>query len=266
MNGSILVIDSDVRGLQDISDILELEGYDMLRASSGVQGITLAQQHRPNLIICVSYLQDISPEEMTQQLRDNPQTEDIPLLVIIRNRGGAYAYSGYTNAFLSVPFDPKDLIEAVDHSIRKDDAYWAKRAEPLKPLPLDTPAINLSGKVILLFVANIGLQVMMQIMLKRTLCKVLEAKGQEMLDNLLDVETADLIIVDIDMHDRNPARLVSHIRSRQSSEKTPILILVPRMYADVVIQCLQAGANDYLPKPVLAYDLLAKVYSMLKPS
>ena len=44
---------------------------------------------------------------------------------------------------------------------------------------------------------------------------------------------------------------------------TPVLILSARGDAESVMKGMEAGANDYLPKPILHHDLVAKVRSML---
>jgi len=53
------------------------------------------------------------------------------------------------------------------------------------------------------------------------------------------------------------------IRQREATQKTPVLILSARGDAESIIHGIEAGANDYLPKPILHHDLVSKVRSML---
>jgi two-component system response regulator MtrA len=53
------------------------------------------------------------------------------------------------------------------------------------------------------------------------------------------------------------------IRSRGDTGKTPVLILSARGDAESIMRGIEAGANDYLPKPILHHDLVAKVRVML---
>jgi two-component system response regulator MtrA len=53
------------------------------------------------------------------------------------------------------------------------------------------------------------------------------------------------------------------IRDRDDTGMTPVLILSARGDAESVMKGMEAGANDYLPKPILHHDLVAKVRSML---
>ncbi len=262
-NTTVLIIEPNEYDLQALRDIFELEEYEVLCALTGTQGIALAQQYRPHLIISTPNLSDIRPDDLVQQLRDNPRTNGIPLLAIIYRRDEfAQAYRSYTNALLNAPFDPKDLVEAAAYTIRKDDSYWTKRAE-VAASPPRPPSVNLSGRVILMFSVS-GTLTLAQILLERTGCKVFDVTNQAVLENLLDTQTLHLIIIDVNARERETPRLVQQIRQRPSTSKTPILILSARGDGELIIKCLQAGATDYHPKPLVGSDLLSKVHTMLE--
>ncbi len=53
------------------------------------------------------------------------------------------------------------------------------------------------------------------------------------------------------------------IRTRPNNGELPILILSARGDAEAVMRGMDAGATDYLPKPILHHDLVAKVRAML---
>ncbi|HRF97439.1 MAG TPA: response regulator, partial [Aggregatilineales bacterium] len=54
------------------------------------------------------------------------------------------------------------------------------------------------------------------------------------------------------------------IRHRELTEGTPVLILSARGDAESVMRGMEAGATDYLPKPILHHDLVSKVRSILE--
>jgi len=79
----------------------------------------------------------------------------------------------------------------------------------------------------------------------------------------LDENVPDLIILDVMMPEMDGIELCQLIRQRDATRKTPVLILSARGDAQSIIRGIEAGANDYLPKPILHNDLVAKVRSML---
>lgn len=79
----------------------------------------------------------------------------------------------------------------------------------------------------------------------------------------LEENSPDLIILDVMMPEMDGIELCQVIRQRDMTRKTPVLILSARGDAQSIIRGIEAGANDYLPKPILHNDLVAKVRSML---
>ncbi len=118
-------------------------------------------------------------------------------------------------------------------------------------------------KRILVVDDEIGALTLIGIMLERGGFEVLKAKDAHAALNMLEQETPDLIILDVMMPGMDGIELCREIRARDSTEDTPLLMLSARGDADSVTRGMEAGATDYLPKPILHHDLVAKVRKML---
>jgi DNA-binding response OmpR family regulator len=103
-------------------------------------------------------------------------------------------------------------------------------------------------------------------MLERGGFGVSKARDAKAALELLDNITPDLIILDVMMPGMNGIDLCRLMREREATRRTPVLILSARGDSDSVIQGIEAGANDYLPKPILHHDLVSKVKLMLGQS
>lgn len=110
---------------------------------------------------------------------------------------------------------------------------------------------------------EIGALTLIGIMLERGGFGVMKAKDAKTALGVLDEATPDMIILDVMMPGMDGIELCKVIRERDNLHKTPILILSARGDADSIIKGIEAGANDYLPKPILHHDLVSKVRSML---
>jgi CheY-like chemotaxis protein len=62
--------------------ILEAEGCTVLKATDGREGLRLAQEHRPDLIILDLVMPEISGFNVAYQLKHNPRTQSIPVIVM----------------------------------------------------------------------------------------------------------------------------------------------------------------------------------------
>lgn len=118
-------------------------------------------------------------------------------------------------------------------------------------------------KHILVVDDEIGALTLIGIMLERGGFGVLKAKDAKSALSVLDQNAPDMIILDVMMPEMDGIELCKVIRGRQDTGGTPILILSARGDAESIMRGIEAGANDYLPKPILHHDLVAKVRSML---
>jgi len=91
---------------------------------------------------------------------------------------------------------------------------------------------------------------------------VSEASDADEAEDLLKYLRPDAIIMDIMMPKKNGDILTKELRQRNIS--TPILILTARGDTDSRIIGLEAGADDYLPKPFEPKELLLRLHNLLK--
>ena len=118
-------------------------------------------------------------------------------------------------------------------------------------------------KRILVVDDEIGALTLIGIMLERGGFHVLKAKDANAALAVLEKEKPDLIILDVMMPGMDGIELCHVIRGRDDVGDVPILILSARGDAESVMRGMDAGANDYLPKPILHHDLVDKVRKML---
>lgn len=119
-------------------------------------------------------------------------------------------------------------------------------------------------KTILVVDDEVGALTLIGIMLERGGFSVLKAKDANDALAVLDQNVPDLIILDVMMPGMDGIELCGVIRDRDETASVPVLILSARNDADSVMRGMEAGADDYLPKPILHHDLVAKVNHMLK--
>lgn len=108
-------------------------------------------------------------------------------------------------------------------------------------------------------------------MLERGGFDVVKAKDASVALSTLETLTQgdklpSLIILDVMMPGMSGIELCAEIRKQPQTAEVPILILSARHDADSIMRGMEAGANDYLPKPILHHDLVTKVRDMIQES
>jgi two-component system cell cycle response regulator DivK len=78
----ILVVEDNERNLKLVRDVLQFAGYDVISARSGEQGVTLARQRMPDLVLMDLQLPAMDGAEALRVLRDDPHTRAIPVVAV----------------------------------------------------------------------------------------------------------------------------------------------------------------------------------------
>ncbi len=109
MSARILIVDDNALNLELAADVLEMEGFEVRTAASGAEGIALAEQWRPDLVLMDLRMPEMSGLDALQVLREREATRDIPVAVLtasaMKGDEERLLNSGFT-AYLSKPIDP----------------------------------------------------------------------------------------------------------------------------------------------------------------
>ena len=111
---TILCIEDDPASRQLVQRTLTAAGYNVLTAGRALEGMDLARQHHPDLILTDINLPDMSGHEITTSLRNDPNFANTPIVALTalgygRNKDIAMA-AGITG-YLTKPFHIDELLE-----------------------------------------------------------------------------------------------------------------------------------------------------------
>jgi|KBSSwiStaDraftv2_1062776.scaffolds.fasta_scaffold14368_3 PAS domain S-box-containing protein len=79
---TVLVVDDDPKAVEVIAAFLPSPGYEVVRAYSGSQAITLAQRMQPDLLLLDLMMPEIDGFAVVKALQDDPATAHIPILIV----------------------------------------------------------------------------------------------------------------------------------------------------------------------------------------
>jgi DNA-binding response OmpR family regulator len=113
----ILVIEDDPAVLRAMSFMLEKEGYEVLTAVNGLEGLTKAKGENPDLLILDVMLPGIDGFEICHRLRAEPQTARLPILMLSAKGQAADKAMGLqvgANEYLTKPVERVVLLGKVE--------------------------------------------------------------------------------------------------------------------------------------------------------
>jgi CheY-like chemotaxis protein/MinD-like ATPase involved in chromosome partitioning or flagellar assembly len=107
-----LIIDDDVDTLKLVGMMLQRQGYKILAANSGAQGLTVAENELPDIILLDLMMPQMDGYEVARRLRANPETAHIPILMFTARTQIEDRVAGFesgADAYLTKPAHPAEL-------------------------------------------------------------------------------------------------------------------------------------------------------------
>ncbi len=111
--GRVLVVDDDPEVLSLIEELLRDQGYAVLTASTALEGLALARQGRPDMLVLDMTLTDMSGLEICAQMKADAATRDVPVLAISGRRSDSAAQEAVrrgADCFMSKPLDLRKFL------------------------------------------------------------------------------------------------------------------------------------------------------------
>jgi len=113
---TVLVVDDDpvIQKLLQVN--FEMEGYTVITAGDGLEGLERARAERPDVIICDIMMPRMDGLEVTRALKGDPDTQGIPILLLSAKAQQADVAAGQATGaddYVTKPFDPLDLLTRV---------------------------------------------------------------------------------------------------------------------------------------------------------
>ena len=112
----ILVVEDVPLGLAVLRMHLEAEGFEVITARDGVEALDQAREGHPDLVLLDLMLPRLSGERVCQELRGDPRTQGIPIVVVsarIQEAERLRAFAAGADAFIAKPYEFKQLVSEV---------------------------------------------------------------------------------------------------------------------------------------------------------
>jgi signal transduction histidine kinase/CheY-like chemotaxis protein len=211
---------------------------------------------QPSLILLDLHLPDGSGLDLLATLKADERTRAIPVIIVsveeLRSQAEQLGALGY----LMKPFGQAELREALERAatfIRESQPETPKPASASAPLVMMVDDNELTLETIGEFLQIKGFRV------------IATRSGMELLERAEELHP-DLILMDIQMPGLDGMETTRRLRALSDKRlaSTPIIALTALAMPGDREKCLQAGANDYMSKPVPLATLAERITELLK--
>lgn len=258
---SVLLVEDDPGGRDAIVKLIASDAIHIAEASTGEQAIAALQTDEFECVILDLGLPDTTGFDLLRTLHADPALNLPPIIVYTGREISREEHLLLSELASSIVVkgasSPERLLDEVSlflHSV--EGALLPAQRNVIRGL--HDPEQVLRDRKVLLVDDNLRNSFALSGMLKTHGVKVVIADdGQLALDKLASEADIELVIMDIMMPGMDGYETICKIRQRSDWQTLPIIALTAKAMAEDRARCLEAGANDYLTKPVDTDRLVA---------
>lgn len=117
---TVLVVDDSPTILQVVRSVLTRQGYEVVVAPTGEEGLRLAEERRPDLVLVDIMMPGIDGYTMVTRMQQGRQ---LPMVVMSSKSQAEIGdlFLGRINGWLEKPFSPVDLVDVVGRALKSSD-------------------------------------------------------------------------------------------------------------------------------------------------
>ena len=119
--GKILYIEDNMDNMTLVKRVLQVEGYEVIGAENGTEGLVKAKETKPDLVITDINLPDIDGYQITETLKKDVQTAHIPIIAMTANvmkNDREQVHEVGCDGYIAKPIDIDVLPEQVENFLK----------------------------------------------------------------------------------------------------------------------------------------------------
>jgi HAMP domain-containing protein/CheY-like chemotaxis protein/signal transduction histidine kinase len=257
----LLVVEDNPAEQLSIRELLGYEDIDVEIASTGSQALAAIDEQPFDCVVLDLRLPDMSGFEILERFRDTPSLSDLPVVVftgkdlspeedarlhllarsvVVKGVESPERLLDETALFVhrvvtDLPPEKQKMLDLLHHS---DDALVGK-----KVLVVDDDVRNIFA--------------LSSVLERRGMTVLTAGTGREAINTLESTPDVAIVLMDIMMPDMDGYETMQIIRRNSSFRRLPIIALTAKAMKGDREKCLEAGASEYLAKPVNTEQLLS---------
>ncbi|MDI3468470.1 MAG: Two-component system sensor histidine kinase/response regulator hybrid [Pseudolabrys sp.] len=257
----LLVVEDNAAERTSITELLAHDDIDIVASETGEQALKILRSRPCDCVVLDLHLPDMSGFEVLERIKDDAAITDVPVVVFTGRELSAEEDARLHTMARSI------VVKGVESPERLLDetALFLHRA--IANLPADKQRMlerlnssdeDLIDRTVLLVDDDARNIFALSSVLERRGMKVLTATtGSEAIDHVTKNSDISIVLMDIMMPQMDGYQTMAAIREDPQFRRLPIIALTAKAMKGDREKCLEAGASDYLAKPVNTEQLLS---------
>jgi hypothetical protein len=257
----LLLVEDDEAERKGVSELLGSEDIEIATAETGAAALSQLREQPPDCVVLDLKLPDMSGFEVLEKIRDDEELSDVPVVVFTGRELSADEDAKLRTMARSVVVKG---VESPERLLDETSLFLHRIVADLPPAKqsmlqrLHSSDEDLMRRAVLLVDDDTRNIFALSSVLERRGMEVLTATtGSEALAVLNSRTDVAIVLMDIMMPGMDGYETIQTIRATDRFRRLPILALTAKAMKGDREKCLEAGASDYLAKPVNIEQLLS---------
>jgi len=257
----LLLVEDDPAELMSIRELLAHEDVEIVTAETGGEALDLLRQEGCDCVVLDLKLPDISGFEVLERMRDDPAIGDVPVVVFtgreLSPEEDARLHSMARSVVVKGVESPERLLDETSLFLHRVVNHLPLEKQRMLERLHETDE-DLRGRAVLLVDDDARNIFALSSVLERRGMRVYTAStGSEALALMHANSDIAIVLTDIMMPGMDGYQTINTIRRNEKWRRLPIIALTAKAMKGDREKCLDAGASDYIAKPVDTEQLLA---------
>ncbi|MHB1685810.1 MAG: response regulator [Ignavibacteriaceae bacterium] len=253
-DSNILIVDDDVPTLSLIKEVVEQAGFNAIAESHSSRVMNMIESMSLDLAIIDLDMPEVNGFDLIKQIKSKPKFSNLPIIIYTGKENYQEDLKKIDGMFSDLlqksSTNIEQLSDAINQMINRFD-------EPPTPEEI---AVKKDAIKILLVEDYKHSQIIVTRLLKKNNFEsiVVVENGAEAVE-AVQKQKFDLVLMDMQMPVMNGFEATEKIRQLKEYKETPIIALTAFAMKGDREKCLEAGATDYIPKPIDSQEFIEKV-------
>lgn len=257
MKPAILLVDDDETNLSVLSRRLEHEGYAVQAVTDGSTALEMLEVQHFDLVVLDVHMPEMDGPDVLTEIKANPRLQDIPVIMLSSDDSHQivkHCLLAGAADYLNKPLVMGLVTQRIARCLTGNAEVFTRYSQP--PFRHGEPVLvvddnELTQELIAGVVDNIGY------------APFTVGSGRDALSALDDQRFA-LALLDVRMPEVNGLEVLRRIRETGRHSTLPVIMVSAENDSRMIVDCIDAGASDYVTKPFEAIFLRARIESCLR--